>query len=252
MSSSFKQKLKYILNDSSSIKLKNNSTIDDQQFDQYLLKTYKKIKRHNTPQLITYTINATHTTKNRTTRNFFFEESKNNNKYKKGISPNTAERMMQTFSLVKNKKEEQNSMRSFGNNKYDIFFSKINKFLNKNSKIKRKIQRDCDYIIKDINNTNCNNNNYKINNINNRFSTINKTKSFFENNTIKNNFNFTKNKIIHNMRRIFEISKDNTSIDKGKGIIDESCKYNFRKGKLDFANYYNQFRNRKKYLNFKF
>lgn len=228
--SSFKQKLKSILNDSSSIK--NTSNINEQQFDQFLLKTYRKIKRDNTPQSITSRINNTPNYSNKKkTRTLFFESSKNINKYTKYISSNTAERMSQTISLIKN----QNY-----NNKYDIFFNKINKCLNKNSKMKRKIQRDYEYIIKDNNNNN-----------NRRFNIINRPKYVFHNNTINNEY-FYKNKNIIDMRAIFENNKENLKINKRKRKNEVYNQYNFKKGKLDFGNFFNQFSNKQKYINFNF
>ena len=48
---SFKQKLKTLLNDSSSLKDMSNF---DKKFDQFFLRTYRKIKKDNTRQSINF------------------------------------------------------------------------------------------------------------------------------------------------------------------------------------------------------
>ena len=104
--SSFKQKLKSLLSDSFSLKDASNI---DQKFDQFLLRTYRKIKRDNTRQSIMVSKYENNFSNNfhKTSRNFFVGNS-NISRKKRGISPNIAKRMVQTFSLVKN----ENSMNS--------------------------------------------------------------------------------------------------------------------------------------------
>ena len=144
---SFKQKLKSLLNDSSS--LKDTSNID-QKFEQFLLRTYRKIKLDNTRQSLlvsTYKNNYSNNFR-KTTRNLFMYNTKISGK-KRGISPNIAERMAQTFSLMKNEK----SRSIYNNFKSDMFYNALNKYMDNSSKIKRKIQRSIDYIIQDKNNS---------------------------------------------------------------------------------------------------
>ena len=218
---SFKQKLKSLLNDSSSIKDTSNI---DQKFEQFLLRTYRKIKLDNTRQSLlvsTYKNNFSNNFR-KTTRNSFINNSKITEN-KRGISPNIAERMAQTFSLMKN----ENSSNIYNNFKSEMFYNALNKYMNNSSKIKRKIQRSIDYIIQDKNNSTI------------RYSGNNRPKSLF-------------NKTIYNIRKIYENNNEKLSKEKEKDITGESFRNNLRKGKIDFNDYFNQFRNRQKYINFNF
>ena len=232
-SNSFKQKLKALLNDSPPFKDMSNI---DQKFDQFLLRTYRKIKKDNTRQsIIVSNFDNNYSNYNRkTTRNFLFNNKKSGNK--RGISPNIAERMVQTFSLMK----EENSKNIYNNYQSEKFYNAINKYMQNSSKIKRKIQRDIDYITKD-----------KYNSTIKCSSRINRPKSVFNNNTINNFYPSNKNKTIDNRRKIFETNKERAikqKEDKNGGIFRNHIK----KGKIDFNDYFNQFRNRQKFINFNF
>ena len=232
---SFKQKLKALLNDSSSLKDMSNI---DKKFDQFLLRTYRKIKRDNTRQsFISSNYNNYSINNRKTTRNFYISNNINKSGNKRGISPKIAERMAQTFSLMK----EENSKSIYNNFRDEIFFNAINKYLKNSSKIKRKIQRDIDYITKDKNNSSI------------KYQGMNRPKSVFNNNTININkfYSSNNNKTIYNKRRMYETinEKSMKEIEDKKG---ESFRYSVRKGKIDFNDYFNQFMNRQKYINFNF
>ena len=232
---SFKQKLKSLLNDSSSIKDTSNI---DQKFEQFLLRTYRKIKLDNTRQSLlvsTYKNNFSNNFR-KTTRNSFINNLKITEN-KRGISPNIAERMAQTFSLMKN----ENSSNIYNNFKSEMFYNALNKYMNNSSKIKRKIQRSIDYIIQDKNNSTI------------RYSANNRPKSLFNKTiNINNIYSNNKNKTIYNIRKIYENNHEKLSKEKEKDITGESFRNNLRKGKIDFNDYFNQFRNRQKYINFNF
>ena len=231
---SFKQKLKSLLNDSSS--LKDTSNID-QKIEHFLLRTYRKIKLDNTRQSLlvsTYKNNYSNNFR-KTTRNSFMYNTKISGN-KRGISPNIAERMAQTFSLMKNEK----SRSIYNNFKSDMFYNALNKYMDNSSKIKRKIQRGIDYIIQDKNNS-------KI-----RYSKNNRPKSVINNSiNINDIYSNNKNKTINNIRKIYD-NNERISKEKEKDITGESFRNNLRKGKIDFNDYFNQFRNRQKYINFNF
>ena len=235
---SFKQKLKSLLNDSSS--LKDTSNID-QKFEQFLLRTYRKIKLDNTRQSLlvsTYKNNYSNNFR-KTTRNLFMYNTKISGK-KRGISPNIAERMAQTFSLMKNEK----SRSIYNNFKSDMFYNALNKYMDNSSKIKRKIQRSIDYIIQDKNNSTIS-----------RYSNNNRPKSVINNSiNINSIYSNNKNKTINNIRKVYENNNERISKEKDreKDITGESFRNNLRKGKIDFNDYFNQFRNRQKYINFNF
>ena len=223
---SFKQKLKSILNDSSSLKDMSNI---EQKFEQYLLKTYKKIKRDNIRQSIMVSYYSTNERK--TTRNIFKRNTSLSGN-KRGISPKTAHRMVQTFSLMKN----TNSNSFYNKNNYDTFYNALNRYLSNSSKIQKKIQRDIDYITKE---------NYKSKI---KVSGINRSKSLFNNNTINLNNHTSKNKTINSMKKMFESTFDGCSKEREKDI----GRTNIRIGKIDFGECFNQFKNRQKYNNFNF
>ena len=223
---SFKQKLKSLLNDSFSLKDASNI---DQKFDQFLLRTYHKIKRDNTRQSIIVSKYENNYSNNfhRTSRNFFVGNS-NISRKKRGISPNIAKRMAQTFSLVKN----ENSMNSNKNYQNEMFYNVINKYMNNSSKIQKKIQRDIDYITREKYSSKL------------RYTGINRPKSVFNNNiiNINNRYSNNKSKNIYNIRKINENNFGKAPNEKEKEIIGESFRYNLRKGKIDFNDYFNQFK----------
>ena len=224
---SFKQKLKSLLNDSSSFKDMSNI---DQKFDQFLMRTYKKIKKDNAPKSIMVSKYSNNTPK--VTRNYIQNKSyrRQNNR---GISPNIAKCMAQTFSLM----NKENSM----NNQNEDFYNTLNKYLDNSTKMQRKIQKSIDYITKDIYTSKS------------KCSGINRPKSVFNFNAINNmNSQSHKNKIIDNMMTILEKTNNNSSIKKEREIKSTGFRKNLRKEKLDFCDYFNQFRNRQKFIHFNF
>jgi hypothetical protein len=226
---SFKQKLKSLLNDSSSFKDMSNI---DQKFDQFLIRTYKKIKKDNAPQSIMMSNYTKYPQK--TTRNFLGKSHCIENK--RGISPNTAKSMAQTFHLM----NKENSMNYYNSNyQNENFYNTLNRYLDNSSKIQRKIQKNIDYITKD--------------NFNSRSkcSGINRPKSVFNYSTINKN-SHNKNKIMYNMRKMFEKTVDKSSQKNGIDTNSNGFRKNIRKQKIDYNGYFNQFRNRQKYINFNF
>ena len=95
---SFKQKLKSLLTDSSSFKDVSNI---DQKFDQFFMLTYKKIKKDNAPRslLVSKCSNNSH----KSIRNYFKTKS-HRYEINKGISPKTAKSMIETFSIIDKEK----------------------------------------------------------------------------------------------------------------------------------------------------
>ena len=224
---SFKQKLKSLLNDSSSFKDMSNI---DQKFDQFLMRTYKKIKKDNAPKSIMVSKYSNNTPK--VTRNYIQTKSyrRQNNR---SISQNIAKLMAQTFSLM----NKENSM----NNQNEDFYNTLNKYLDNSTKMQRKIQKSIDYITKDIYTSKS------------KCSGINRPKSVFNFNAINNmNSQSHKNKIIDNMMTILEKTNNNSSIKKESEIKSTGFRKNLRKEKLDFCDYFNQFRNRQKFIHFNF
>ena len=151
---SFKQKLKSLLTDSSLFKDMSNI---DQKFDQFFMLTYKKIKKDNAPRssLVSKYSNNSH----KSIRNYFKTKSQHY-EINKGISPKTAKSMIETFSIIDKEK-------LYNNYQSEKFYNSINKYLDNSSKIQRKIQKSIDYINKD---------NY---NLKSKCSMINRPKSIF-------------------------------------------------------------------------
>ena len=153
--SSFKQKLKALLNDSSSFQ---NAINNEQKFGQIMIKIYRKVKSCNNIQsklLINY---KTYSFENiNYQKDKYFPEKKDYfSKNKKGISQKTAINMIEALSLLRN----YNSR----NCNKDPFYEKMNKYLNDTSKTNHKIQRDLFY--------------FKIDYSNHNYSRYNRPKSF--------------------------------------------------------------------------
>ena len=162
--SSFKQKLKDLLNDSSI--LKNPSNIDE-KLGQLMIVAYRKIKRDNNVNSI-YRNNRNNSSRNiKFQKNYFRQKSENFiKKQKKGISPKTAENMIKTLYLLKN----QNSRNIYNESTYES----INKYLNDSSITKQKIERKIDYFKKENPNFN-----HKYTICNRPITSFNKNKSVF-------------------------------------------------------------------------
>ena len=133
--SSFKQKLKSLLKDSSSFQIPKNN---EQKFGQIMIKTYRKIKKENSRQLILLT-NKTFSSKsiNSLSSKFLPEKLGCNKNSQKGISPKINSNMLQALSFLKN----NNSI----NLKKDPTLEKISKYLNDNLKIKSNLKRNIYY-----------------------------------------------------------------------------------------------------------
>jgi len=211
---SFKQKLKSLLTDSSLFKDMSNI---DQKFDQFFMLTYKKIKKDNAPRslLVSKCSNNSH----KSIRNYFKTKS-HRYEINKGISPKTAKSMIETFSIIDKEK-------LYNNYQSEKFYNSINKYLDNSSKIQRKIQKSIDYINKD---------NY---NLKSKCSMINRPKSIFNNENSHSNKNKSN---IYNLKKIYEETFDNSSSKK------EIFRKNPRKDKLYFNDFFNQFRNRQKFI----
>ena len=217
---SFKQKLKTLLNDSSSLKDMSNF---DKKFDQFFLRTYRKIKKDNTRQSINFSECKKFFSNNyRKVKKDLALNNSNISGNKRGISPKIAERMAQTFSLIGNENSKNNCYNDY---KSGIFYNTLNKFMDNSSKLKIKIQRDIHYINKDR---------YKSTV---KFTGINPSKSKFNNYIINN---------------IYSTKKNKSNYSNTKEFSGENIRFNIRKGKLDFNNYFNQFRNRQKFININF
>ena len=220
--STFKQKLKSLLNDTSSL---NDTSNVEKKFDQFFLRTYRKIKKDNTRQSISiFECKKTFPNDYRKVKKDLFLNHSITSGNKRCISPKIAERMAQTFSLMKN----ENSKNIYNDYKSGIFYNTINKFMDNSSKLKMKIQKGIDSFNKDK---------YKAKVNFSGISGINQSKNHFNSYIIKDIFFIKKNKTIYKTK---------------KEISGESFRFNIRKGKLDFNNYFNQFRNRQKFINIDF
>ena len=190
---SFKQKLKYLLNDSSSFRLPLSN---EQKFGQIILKTYRKIKRDNNRQsIILSSYKSPKNSRENSKINFLSKIDSYCSKKQKGMSPKNVENMIQTLSIIKQQKS------SFYNNA--TISSPKNKYLNDTSKKKQKLLRDIDCFKNDNSNSK------------NKYMICNRHKSSFNNkkfnNNIKNNIKNNmekKNITMHNLMRI----KNNDSI----------------------------------------
>ena len=141
--STFKQKLKSLLNDTSSL---NDTSNVEKKFDQFFLRTYRKIKKDNTRQSISIFENKkTFSNDYRKVKKDLFLNHSITSGNKRCISPKIAERMAQTFSLMKN----ENSKNIYNDYKSGIFYNTINKFMDNSSKLKMKIQKGIDSFNKD-------------------------------------------------------------------------------------------------------
>ena len=182
--SSFKKKLREILDDSTTFKSPSNN---DEKLCHLMKKTFRKIKRDNSRHSL-YINNSTKDINNKSKLDFFLK------KQKKRITHKTGSHMKQTFSLLKNHNSRN----------YNIIlnYKTKSKYLNDSTIIKQKLERSINYLNKDISNLN---HTYKIcnrpitsfnKNIN---KSINKNRTVFNlkqinkrksNNLIKNNDNF--------------------------------------------------------------
>ena len=242
----FKEKLKYLLNDSySSNQLKNI----ENQFCDIILKTYRKIKKDNSRQSIilsSYKKNSSKLQKSKIARyNRFYSDKENYSmKIKRGISFKTAESMMQTFSLL------NNDSRSISNNP---FYINMSRYLSNKSKSKEKIKKHIDF--------------FKMENSTSKNLICNRPKTVFK--IIKKRKNINRNPAFYKLmptyskklasimnstksnKLIFEETKDNTNknnynfsetIKKNQNRIKFNCSYSKKYIKKYFSksgNYFN-------------
>ena len=194
--SSFKQKLKTLLKDSSVFKIPLNN---EQKFWQIMIKIHRKIKQDNNRQSLLSNYNTYFSTN----INKHLKEKINYTKKQKGISPKTAANILSGLGLLK-RKDSRNL------NKYPIY-EKMNKYICDNYKIKQKQQNDINYLID--NNTNS----YK--------RKCNRPKSSF-------NKNKKENKPIFNLKQIYyrnvnDLMKNNNDKEhsKKKNFFDSFNKF---------------------------
>ena len=215
--SSFKQKLKTLLIDSSSFK---NPINNEEKFGQTMIKIYRKVKSYNNIQSkllnTNYKIYSSKNKNSQINKNFPEKSNHISKNKKKGISPKTAINMIEALSLLKN----YNSR----NCNKDPFYEKMNKYLSDNSKTNQKVQRDLYY--------------FKINNSNSNYSKCNRPKSYFNS---RNNNN--KNKNIYNLKQSYH-SNAIDLINKEDNLL-----YNIKKDNFNFIDSFNEYKkNRKKNL----
>ena len=222
--SSFKQKLKTLLIDSSSFK---NPINNEEKFGQTMIKIYRKVKSYNNIQSKLLNTNyKIYSSKNKNSQinKYFPEKSDYISKNKKGISPKTAINMIEALSLLKN----YNSR----NCNKDPFYEKMNKYLNDNSKTNQKIQRDLYY--------------FKINNSNYNYRRCNRPKSYFNN---RNNNN--KNKQIYNLKQSCPGNVIDL-INKEDNLLYYNNENNIKKENYNFIDSFNEYSKMRKkdYFNF--
>jgi hypothetical protein len=144
--SSFKQKLRYLLNDSTVYPITTNM---DQKLDRIILRTYHKIKKDNRPQsiMINYKNDSCKLNKSKLCNKKFSEKNSYSINSLRGISPKTAVSIVQTFSILKNNNNSRNH-----NNLY--FYTCLSKYLKEPSKINQRIKRDIQYLSSENSNYN--------------------------------------------------------------------------------------------------
>ena len=216
--SSFKQKLKTLLSDSSSFNIPINN---EQKFGQTMIKIYRKVKSYNNIQSKFYNINfKIYSSKNKNSQinKYFPEKTGNISKNKNGISPKTAINMIEALSLLKN----YNSR----NCNKDPFYEKMNKYINNTSKTNQKIQRDLYY--------------FKIDNSNSNYYRCNRPKSFFND---KNNRN--KGKQIYNLKQSYHKNVIDL-INKEDNLLYCNNENNIKKENFNIFDSFNEFKNHRK------
>ena len=147
--SSFKQKLRYLLNDSSVYPISGNM---DQKLDKIFLRTYRKIKKDNRPQsiMINYKNDSSKLNKSKLPNKNFSEKSSYSINNQRGISPKTAVDIVQTFSIL----NKNNNSRNQKNHNNLYFYTCLSKYLKEPSKINQRIKRDIEYLSSENSNYN--------------------------------------------------------------------------------------------------
>ena len=181
--SSFKQKLKYLLNDSCSFRQPLNN---DKKFDQIIMKTYRKIKKDNNRQsIVLSTYKSPKNGETKTRINYCSKIDSFCSNTKKRNATKNIENLIQTLALFKNKNK------SFCKN--NTMISPINKILKNPSNIQQKILKDIDSFKND---NSCSKHKYMF---------CNRPKTFFYKKKINTNII---NKTVFNLKKV----KNNNSL----------------------------------------
>ena len=219
--STFKQKLKTLLYDSSYFKNPQN---DEQKLNQIILKASRKIKRDNTRQSISLSNYKKYNSsksilKTKLKIDKYFPKKSIYFKVKpNGISSKTAANMLQALSLIKTEKSR--------NIKEDSISDSICKYLYDTSKMKRIIKRNMEYFLEQ-------NSHSKIKN-----SFYNRSKISFEN---RNN-NMTK--AVYNLKQIYSKKLNDLMKSKDDIILIDKNEENSKKRILNVYESFNKFRSK--------
>lgn len=228
--SSFKQKLRYLLNDSSVYPISTNM---DQKLDKIILKTYRKIKMDNRPQsiMINYKNDSCKLNKPKLPNKKFSEKSSYSINSLRGISPKTAVGIVQTFSILKNNKNSRNH-----NNLY--FYTCLSNYLKEPSKINQRIKRDIEYLSSE-------NSNYNDSKNKNRFT------STFNNSNYERKRNLS-HKVNSNLQKLNLKTFGNLMSNKDKNKFKfEDYKVNIKEDK-NFNTIFNDFKKERKNKKFNY
>ena len=232
--SSFKKKLREILDDSTTFKSPSNN---DEKLGHLMKKTFRKIKRDNSR----HSLYRNNSTKDININKLFPQKIdyfliKQN----KRITPKTAANMIQTLSLLKN--HSRNYYKGAN-------YKSMTKYLNDSSIIKQKLKRNINYLNKDISNLN---HTYKIcNRPITSFTSFNKNlnKSINKNTTIfnlKQINNKKSNNLINNKDDFFN-DNDKDILKKSKSKLNDECFNQFIKKQKNKIYSYSRKNNANKY-----
>ena len=219
--STFKQKLKTLLYDSSYFKNPQN---DEQKLNQIILKESRKIKKDNTR----HSISLANYKKYNSSKSILKSKLKIDKYFPKnsiyfkvkpnGISSKTAANMLQTLSLIKTEKSR--------NIKENSISDSISKYLDDRSKIKRIIKRNMDYFLEQNSHSK------------NKNSFYNRAKISFEN---KNN---NMSKAIYNLKQIYSKKLNDLMKSKDDIILIDKNKENCKKRSFNVYESFNKFRSK--------
>lgn len=231
--SSFKQKLRYLLNDSSAYPIPANM---DQKLERIILKTYSKIKKDNRPQsiMINYKNDSCKLNKSKLSNKKFSEKNCYSINNLRGISPKTAVNIVQTFSILKSKK---NNSRNHNNNLY--FYTCLSKYLKEPLKINQRLKMDIEYLSSDNSNYNDSKNKniftLTFNNSNNerKRNLIHKSNNNFQKMNLKTFSSLIRNKDKNNFK--FEDYKVNIREDKNFNTIFNDFKKERKNKKFSYS-----------------
>ena len=218
--SSFKQKLKNILYDSS---IDKNIRNEEQKFSQIMLKAFRKIKRDNNRQSLSLNYKKYNSSISLKTK---LPKKSNCLKLKsKGISPKTAAFMLQTLTLMKNENSRNNI-------KENSISESISKYLDDNYKMKRIIKRNMDYVLGDNSHSKS------------KYSLYNKPKNSFDN---KKHINMRKS--IYNLKQVYSQKLNDLMESKDDILLIDKNKGNYKNKKINIYETFNKFRSKPKNKN---